>query len=93
MFSSLLTLVTIGLAASGLAAPVAELEARQSCADVIVVYARGTNQASPIGDPQSVSAFHSVCKRDSHPWRLGRRTPPIRLGLRSRLTLLVLPRR
>jgi hypothetical protein len=55
MYTSLLSLVTIaGLVVSGLAAPVAELESRQSCADVIVVYARGTTQASPIGDDASV---------------------------------------
>ncbi|THV05718.1 carbohydrate esterase family 5 protein, partial [Dendrothele bispora CBS 962.96] len=56
MFKSLLTFVTIaGLAVSGLAAPV--IEARQSCADVIVVYARGTGQSGTIGDPQSVGAL------------------------------------
>ncbi|KAF5365231.1 hypothetical protein D9758_005409 [Tetrapyrgos nigripes] len=58
MFKSLLPFVTvIGLVASGLAAPVEELERRQSCADVIVIYARGTTQQSPIGDPASVGAL------------------------------------
>ncbi|KAK7462156.1 hypothetical protein VKT23_007758 [Stygiomarasmius scandens] len=59
MFKSFLNFVTVSLAvafSTALAVPVAELEARQTCADVMVVYARGTFEEAPIGDSTSVGA-------------------------------------
>ncbi|ESK97883.1 cutinase [Moniliophthora roreri MCA 2997] len=65
-------LTLLALLVPALAAPVPEdLEARQSgCADVMVVYARGTDQDSPIGDPASVG----VLFRDNIKSLLGSRT-------------------
>ncbi|KAF5392797.1 hypothetical protein D9757_001038 [Collybiopsis confluens] len=47
MFGLKATFVTSALAISAFAAPA--LEARQTCADVIVVFARGTTEPGPIG--------------------------------------------
>ncbi|EEB89306.1 hypothetical protein MPER_12611 [Moniliophthora perniciosa FA553] len=65
-------LTILALLIPALAAPVLKsLEARQSgCADVMVVYARGTNEQSPIGDPASVG----VVFRDNIKSLLGSRT-------------------
>ncbi|KAF5361216.1 hypothetical protein D9757_013453 [Collybiopsis confluens] len=48
------TLVALALSLHALAAPV--LDTRQACADVIVIYARGTTETAPIGDSTSVGA-------------------------------------
>ncbi|KAF5365154.1 hypothetical protein D9757_011754 [Collybiopsis confluens] len=45
------TLVALALSLHALAAPV--LDTRQACADVIVIYARGTTETAPIGDSTS----------------------------------------
>ncbi|KAF9260719.1 cutinase [Marasmius fiardii PR-910] len=59
---------TLAFLSPVLAAP---LEERQvACADVMVVYARGTTQESPIGDPASVGALF----RDELSSRLGSRS-------------------
>jgi len=63
MFKSFLNFVTVGLGvafSTALAVPVAELETRQTCADVMVVYARGTFEEAPIGDSTSVTAQY-IC--------------------------------
>ncbi|KAL0579933.1 hypothetical protein V5O48_002104 [Marasmius crinis-equi] len=61
-------LSALALISSVLSAP---LEERQTaCADVMVIYARGTTQQSPIGDPASVGALF----RDDIKSLLGSRT-------------------
>ncbi|KAJ8082173.1 hypothetical protein AAF712_001837 [Marasmius tenuissimus] len=62
-----LAVAALALISSVFAAP---LEERQACADVIVIYARGTTQQSPIGDSASVGALF----RDNIRSRLGSRT-------------------
>ncbi|KAJ7784140.1 cutinase [Mycena metata] len=59
MLHSLLAFVTLGL----LAAAVPVVEKRQACADVIVIFARGTTEAAPIGSlvgPQFQTALEAA---------------------------------